>query len=111
MNPSRIHISSAGNNPTTRTGETSNVTENRTMIKRIPATIHGQKVDVIQEDYIGGKQARIDFKVVKRGQPTHSKEVYRGGRLKGEEYISNNIFTLTVYSLRKSESNAISLGV
>ncbi len=31
MNPSRISISSAGNNPTTRTGETSNVTENRTM--------------------------------------------------------------------------------
>jgi len=81
------------------------------MTKRVPATIHGQKVDVIQENYIGGKQARIDFKVVKRGQPTHSKEVYRGGRLKGEEYISNNVFTVTVYSLRKSECKAISLDI
>ena len=77
--------------------------------KRISAVIQGQEVDVIQEHYIGGKQARIDFKCVKKGQPTHSEEIYKGGRLKGQTYISNNIFTLSVYTLRKSEKNSIKL--
>ena len=79
--------------------------------KRTPAIIQGQEVDVIQERYIGGKQARIDFNVVKRGQPTHSVEVYKGGRLKGQSYVSNNIFTLTVYALRKSELGSIKLAL
>ena len=77
--------------------------------KRIPAIIQGQEVDVIQERYIGGKQVRIDFNVVKRGQATHTEEVYKGGRLKGQTYISNNIFTITVYALRKSEKGSIKL--
>jgi len=44
MSPSRIHISSAGNNPTTRTGETSKVTENRTMEHYNESTLDTSKL-------------------------------------------------------------------